>query len=190
MKVFERAIRRAEIPIRMSEGFNPRQKNSFPIALAVGIEGIDEVFEMELNEWVKPSTLLNQLMLQLPQGIELTTVEPVPPGENAQVADIKYRINLAGKVVTQAKIDELLRGKDIFVSREKDGIKRSFNIRPSIIDIVAGTNFLELRLRATSEGTARPEEVLTALGGSELDSGELDCRLLEITRTQVKLAHS
>ncbi|MGR3310980.1 MAG: TIGR03936 family radical SAM-associated protein [Candidatus Brocadiales bacterium] len=194
MKLFERVIRRAEIPIHMSEGFNPRPKISFPMALAVGVEGLDEVVELGLNEWVRPSTLIDQLKHQLPQGIEIRTAEPVSPGENAQVEEVTCGIRLPahldcdagrdGKTLTQAKIEELLQRKEIFVCRKKDGIvKKSFNIRPSIIDIVAGTNFIELRLRATSEGMARPEEVISALG---LDS-EIDCRLLEITRTKVKL---
>ncbi len=186
MKLLERAVRRAKIPIRMSEGFNPRPKMSFPLSLAVGIEGLDEVVEMELNEWVQPSALLNQLQAQLPQGIEITTVELASPGESGQVEDVTCRIRLDGKAVTQTKIDELLQRKEVSVYREKDGRKRYFNIRPSIVDIVAGTEFFELRLRATSEGMARPEEVISVLG---LDR-EMDCRLFEITRTKVKLAHS
>lgn len=191
MKLFERVIRRAEIPIRMSEGFNPRPKISFPLALAVGIEGLDEVVEIELNEWVQPSALFDQLKRQLPQGIELTTAELVSPEESGQVEDVIYRITLDDSALTRVKIDELLRMKEISVCREKDGRKRYFNIRPSIIDIVAmpsnevkgRIDFFELRLRATSEGMARPEEVLLALG---LDS-EMDCKLLEITRTEVRL---
>ncbi|HLG29673.1 MAG TPA: TIGR03936 family radical SAM-associated protein [Candidatus Brocadiales bacterium] len=217
MKLLERAVRRAKIPIRMSEGFNPRQKISFPLALAVGIEGLDEVVEMELNEWMQPSTLLNQLRAQLPQGIEITTVELASPGESGQVDDVTYRIKLPthhllggdGASLTQVvpetpsrggcppsfgrtdspwrtKINELLQSKEVTVCREKEGEKRYFNIRPSIIDIVAGTDFFELRLRATAEGMARPEEVISVLG---LDK-EVDCRLFEITRTKVKLAHS
>ncbi|HHT9125171.1 MAG TPA: TIGR03936 family radical SAM-associated protein [Candidatus Brocadiia bacterium] len=199
MKLFERAIRRAEIPIRMSEGFNPRPKISFPLALAVGIEGLDEVVEIELNEWMHPSTLLSQLRAQLPQGIEITTVELVSPGESAQAEDVTCRIRLNDMSVPQSKIDELLQRKEITVCREKDGRKRYFNIRPSIMDIVteqtcpedgestvSGADFIELRLKVISEGTARPEEVISALG---LDR-EIDYRLLEITRTKVKLADS
>ena len=191
MKLFERAIRRAEIPIRMSEGFNPRPKISYPIALAVGIEGLDEVVEMELNEWVRPSTLLDRLKNPLPPGIEITSVEPVSPGESAYVEEVTYRVmldNFPPSVMGEikAKIDELLQRREIFVSREKAGVKRRFDIRPSIIDITAGADFLDLRLQITSGGMARPEEVILALD-PELDSGEIDCKLLEITRTKVKL---
>lgn len=199
MKLFERAIRRAGIPIHMSEGFNPRPKISFPIALAVGIDGLDEVIDLGLNEWVRPSILLNQLKRQLPQGIEITTLEPVSPGDSAQVEEVTCRVRLDNhpliapllkgeKGGIKAKIDELLHKKEVFMCREKDGTKRYFNIRPSIIDIVAGVNFLELRFRTTSEGMARPEEVISALG-TELDSGEIGCTPLEVTRTKVTLGN-
>jgi radical SAM-linked protein len=191
MKLFERAIRRAEIPIRMSEGFNPRPKFSYPIALAVGIEGLDEIVEMELSEWVRPSTLLDRLKSPLPPGIEITSVEPISPGESTYVEEVTYRVrldNFPPSVIggIKAKIDELLQRREILVYREKVGVKRRFDIRPSIIDITAGADFLDLRLQITSGGMARPEEVILALA-PELDSGETDCKLLEITRTKVKL---
>jgi len=46
MKVFERAIRRANISIAMSKGFNPHPKLSLPLALSVGIVSKDEVLEV------------------------------------------------------------------------------------------------------------------------------------------------
>lgn len=167
----------------MSEGFNPRPKISFPIALAVGLEGLDEVVEVELNEWVHTSQLPNQLKRQLPHGIEVTSAETIPPGEGAQVKDVTCRVRLIGRTITPAAIEELLQKKEVLVCRKKNGTKRFFNIRPSIIDIAAGVNFLELKLRTTPEGMARPEEVISALG---LDS-EIDYRLLETTRTKVDL---
>src|SRR3990167_11377873 len=39
MRLLERALRRAELPIKMTQGFNPRLRMSFPLALALGIEG-------------------------------------------------------------------------------------------------------------------------------------------------------
>ena len=45
MKLFERAIRRARISVKMSEGFNPKPKIAYPLALPVGIKGLDEKLE-------------------------------------------------------------------------------------------------------------------------------------------------
>src|SRR4051812_1089962 len=47
MRCLERALRRAAIPMAASQGFNPRPKIMFPLALALGIEGDREVVELE-----------------------------------------------------------------------------------------------------------------------------------------------
>ena len=49
MRTFERALRRTGLPLRMSEGFNPRPRLSFPAALPVGIEGLNEIMEFDLT---------------------------------------------------------------------------------------------------------------------------------------------
>jgi hypothetical protein len=50
MRCFERLFRRAGLRLRFSEGFHPKPRMTFPLALAVGIEGTDEVMELELAE--------------------------------------------------------------------------------------------------------------------------------------------
>ena len=43
LRTFERWLRRAGLPLRRSEGFHPKPKLSFPLAMALGIAGLDEV---------------------------------------------------------------------------------------------------------------------------------------------------
>ena len=93
MKLFERAIRRARISVKMSEGFNPKPKIAYPLALPVGIKGIDEKLEMELCEWMQVSEIETRLKRQLPENIQITSVEPVP----SQVKSYVKRRNLRGK---------------------------------------------------------------------------------------------
>ena len=54
MRLFERAFRRTGLPLRMTEGYNPHPVISFPTALALGIESLDEVVEFELSRWTAP----------------------------------------------------------------------------------------------------------------------------------------
>ncbi|MEK7805655.1 MAG: TIGR03936 family radical SAM-associated protein, partial [Planctomycetota bacterium] len=75
MKVFERAIRRANIPIAMSKGFNPHPKLSLPLALSVGIVSKDEVLEVELLQSVPSGSLVESLGRQLPKEIQILSVE-------------------------------------------------------------------------------------------------------------------
>jgi hypothetical protein len=48
VRALARAIRRAEIPVKLSEGYKQRPRISFPLASGVGIAGLDEVMEWEL----------------------------------------------------------------------------------------------------------------------------------------------
>ena len=50
MRSLERLFRRAGLSLGMSEGYRPKPRMNFPLALAVGIEGRREVMELELNE--------------------------------------------------------------------------------------------------------------------------------------------
>ena len=57
MRTWERLFRRAGVALAMTEGFHPKPKMMFPSALAVGIEGLDEVLEIELPEEHEPERL-------------------------------------------------------------------------------------------------------------------------------------
>ena len=61
VRSLERLFRRAGLALGMSQGFHPKPKMSFPSALAVGIEGLDEVMELELAEPQSAEELLSRL---------------------------------------------------------------------------------------------------------------------------------
>lgn len=71
MRAFQRAIRRAEIPIAYSQGFNPHMKISWGKALKVGQTSDSEYAELQLESWIKPNELMQRLNPQLPKGIEI-----------------------------------------------------------------------------------------------------------------------
>lgn len=71
MRVFERAIRRAGLPIAYSQGFNPHMKFSWGPALKVGQTSEGEFAELRFEAWVKPNELIEKLNQQLPKGIEI-----------------------------------------------------------------------------------------------------------------------
>ena len=52
MRAFQRAVRRAGLPVRLTEGFNPRPRIVFPVALEVGVASLDEVAEIELTQCI------------------------------------------------------------------------------------------------------------------------------------------
>ncbi|OHB42951.1 MAG: hypothetical protein A2069_06885, partial [Planctomycetes bacterium GWB2_41_19] len=185
MKVFERAIRRANIPIAMSKGFNPHPRLSLLLALSVGIAGKDEVLEIELLQSVPSESLVESLGRQLPKEIQILSVEAIPLASKSPVRDVTYEIIFkeTGFLKT-LKISEFLQQSAIVVNRTKDGYQKPFDIRPSIQEITVRPNGLILSIKMISEGMARPEEVLHALCGNEKKE------LFEIIRTKVNLFSS
>jgi radical SAM-linked protein len=71
MRLFMRAMRRAELPLKISEGFNPHPKLSIARALKLGLESEHEEAVAVLREFVKPQDFKNRLQMQLPQGITI-----------------------------------------------------------------------------------------------------------------------
>lgn len=69
MRLFTRAMRRAEFPLKMTEGFSPRVKLSFKRALKLGIESDNEEASVVLIEFVAPDEFSRRLQEQLPEGI-------------------------------------------------------------------------------------------------------------------------
>ena len=164
MTLMERAVRRAAIPIKMSEGFNPRPRISFPTALALGIESADEVIYLVLDQWLNPQTLRQQLQSQLIDGIIIKEIIPV--NQPAEIRGIEYLISLKDTVEmpSDETIKTLLSQKEIRAVRTKPESSKTVNIRPYINKIEVSNHNLSLSLKILPEGTARPEEVLNALG--------------------------
>jgi radical SAM-linked protein len=75
MRLFMRAMRRAGLPIKITEGFNPHPKLSIKRALKLGIESDNEEASIVLRELVRPEDFKEKLQQQLPQGIEIKYAE-------------------------------------------------------------------------------------------------------------------
>ncbi len=71
MRVFQRAIRRAKLPITFSQGFNPHMKISWGQALKVGAMSDGEPAELQFEAWINPKEVMQRLNQVLPLGLEI-----------------------------------------------------------------------------------------------------------------------
>ena len=71
MRLFMRAMRRADLPLKMTEGFSPHPKFSIKRALKLGLESENEEATVVLKEEVSPQDFKERLQRQLPEGIEI-----------------------------------------------------------------------------------------------------------------------
>ena len=75
MRLFMRAMRRADLPLKMTEGFSPHPKLSLKRALKLGIESEHEEASIVLKFPVTPEDFKNRLQKQLPEGIQVKDVQ-------------------------------------------------------------------------------------------------------------------
>jgi radical SAM-linked protein len=191
IRTFERMLRRAALPVRTTQGFHPKPRLVFALSLPLGVVGRAEVAELELTEPLEAEEVGDQLRQQAPPGLRIFAVRSVPPRSQAQVARLVYRLALprGRQDETQARMDALLAAPECWVDRTRPPARR-VNIRPYLHDLrlcetaaavgaasphgeasaspSSETIFLEMDLRLTPAGTARPDELLAALGLSDL----------------------
>lgn len=187
----------------MSEGFNPRPRISFPLSLALGVEGHEEVAEVQLTDWLAPAEAHRRLKAALPEALEVTDVRAVDPRGSARVVSVTYRIeHPAVDRLAQGDLEALLARPEVPVTRVQKGGKaplKRLDIRPYLQAITlqrrgARPPALLAEVRVTPRGTARPEEVLAAAGrecaarGGQFDADGLRTVAPRIVRQRVQLA--
>jgi len=156
-QVFTRALRRADIPVVISGGFNPRFRISFGPPLPLGISSISEYLDVKLKEEIKTEELAERLNRVLPQGLKILRAKIIHSSTDSLVKVIdraSYIITLKLKEkLTNSRtknqedefkelkkeidknIERFVNLDEIIVEKQtKNGIKM-VDIRPSILDI-------------------------------------------------------
>lgn len=182
-RTLERALRRAQLPLELSQGHNPHPKLSFGPPLPLGATGDAEVLAVQLAEAIDPGEVKDRLNAQLPPGIEIDEAWVLPPYKKretfgdidiAQYA-VTIRTNLSLDEL-QPRIDEVLASGELVVHRGGLRPTRTVDLRPFILSLSAaeaegGGIELSMRLRTGSHGGARPQELVALLGIEEGDDG-------------------
>ena len=173
--------------MRMTGGFNPRPRISFPLALAVGWEAEREVMEFELDQWVAPEEAGRRLAEQMPNGLNMLDSTLVKGADSAQVEQAEYRVEpikdeLAGRLAESA-VDDFLARETFEVERIRKKKLKSVDIRQYVRAMRLEDGTLNVTMSVSPSGTARPEEVLLGLG---FDKNEI-AGGFKVVRTGVKL---
>lgn len=183
MRCFERMLRRAALPFHFTQGFNPKPRLVFALALALGVVGREEVVELELDDELPPEEIHERLARQAPPGLTIQSVRRVSPHAGAQVRRVCYRLALptARRAALAERIPALLSASHGWVDRTRPQPRR-LDVRPYLRGLHVLADSLEMDLWVTPTGTARPDEVLTLLGLADLleDGAVLERTTLEL----------
>ena len=172
-RIWERALRRARVPVAYSEGFSPRPRISFGLALPTGYASEGEYLDVTLSTDVSDlDGLVEPLTAALPVGIDVQVIAPLAPGSASlqeAVTSTTWLLEVVDidDVGLAAAIDHTLARDEIVVTRDRKGKTVTDDLRPAIIDLrVRGTGdrgaLLEAEL-ATATRSVRPGELVAAL---------------------------
>ena len=175
MRLWQRAFNRAGISLAYSAGFHPHPRISLAVPLALGVTGDAELMDIVVDKWVSPHSLATAVSEQLPPGIEIQQVFPLPltmPSLQSQVRHAEYRVELEtdkGQKEIESAITSLLALEHLPWQHQRDTGPRHYDLRALIddlwlIDWHPGSCTIGMRLRCDNSGSGRPEQVSAALG--------------------------
>jgi len=178
MRLWERALRRAGLPLAYSEGFTPHPQIALAAPLSVGVTSQAELMDVVLSRWLPPQSFMAQIGEQLPKGIALLEVWPVgpkTPSLQSQVRFVEYRVEVETEKNVQEvelALQSLLSAEELPWHHLRDTGARYYDLRSLIddlwlIDCHDSMCVLGMRLRCDEKGTGRPEQVAKALGFSQ-----------------------
>ncbi len=179
-----RAMTRAEIPVRYSEGFNPHPKLSLPLPRPVGVASDAERILVELTKRIEPDELISRLAEQMPTGVTMQRARMLEAGDVSIPRLVRYSVQTAGfdreKLAVQAK--QLLRFEPIFFDRfvHSSNQTRRIDLRPYLDAIEVSGDHTYFSTHVTGGGSVKPSEVCDVMGiGSEHTTHLI--RRLEVT---------
>jgi radical SAM-linked protein len=148
--VWERALRRADLPIAYSEGFSPHAKVSFPDALPVGYASTGEYAELTFAAPIDPGPGLGRLSATLPGGMDITTYMEVPDGAPKLAKMLgatlwELVLPAVDPTVAATHQDLLRRASDALMAADTtevvrtrpNGEERTLDVRPALISLRA-----------------------------------------------------
>ena len=192
-RVWERSLRRTRIPVSYSEGFSPRPRLRFGLALATAHESCGEYLDVDLvpGTVVDVDTLGGLVDPTLPPGLHVqgaATVAPGTPSLQEAVESCTWLVEVPDLEPGRAEllVEHVLTARELPVTRTRKGKEVTDDIRPAVLSLriadpaecppAAQLQPVGTLLRAelaTHPRTCRPSELLAAVDGC-VDGRRLD----------------
>ncbi len=164
-RAFERALRRAGVPMAYSSGFSPHPRISYPNASPTGAASEAEYLEIGLAAACDPDKVRAALDGALPPGLDVVEVAAVRPGALAdELTGSRWQVDLTGLSITtlQAARDAFLARNAVLVQRMTKNGMREFDARGAVVGLEVDNGRLTIAL-AHQTPLVRPDDVLAGL---------------------------
>jgi radical SAM-linked protein len=168
VNIFQRALKRAGIAVRFSEGFHPKPKISFDDPLPVGIESQQEPFVITVADTVHPRDVKAALNAQLPAGLEIIRCQLAPKKVPAPLRKrIRYRVALREALFDKTRLNAFNERPDFYITiTHRKGKLKKIDLKDIVINSeLLDESHLELILQSEPGKTVRPFDVLRHIFG-------------------------
>ena len=167
MTCFERAARRAELPILYSQGYNPRPMMVFALPLGVGIETRCDYLDVSLNRPYDADLFVKELNDYLPDGLRILKSKAIPEPKDSIMSIVTtafYRFEAKG---IREAMKKAMGEETLIVTKIAKGKEKQTDIRPLLISLSQASDedpdAVEFYAFAGSEKNVRPDLILSSL---------------------------
>jgi radical SAM-linked protein len=174
MRFWERALRRAGVPLSYSEGFSPHAQIAMAAPLAVGVTGDAELMDVFLQTPMRPRAFAAAIAPQLPPAVWVVDVREAAlslPALQADMRAAEYEVDVPvpESIDPHEAAAAFLASETIPWEHRREDEVRQYDIRAMVRDLTvaragAGTATVRMTLKNDSSGSGRPEQVAAALG--------------------------
>lgn len=168
LRYFQKAVFRAGIDIRYSEGFNPHQIMSFAYPLGVSMETEGDYMDIDVNSFISIDDIVGRLNKVMNEGISIVSGSIVPENSlnaMASVYSASYKLKVSSKeTISDKMLIDYLGQKEIIVKKEgKKGNIKEEDIRPGIFSAEYENGYIVCHLKSGSEMNIKPSTLISTL---------------------------
>ncbi len=189
LKLFQRAVRRAKLPVHYSGGFNPHQETIFAMPLTLGMDTIYDIVDVRLTEKYDVNDIKVQINKQLPKGFEVIEVRELPDGKGNCAKDLvvaDYIINSKVDILNLARgIQKINSMDECLIEKKSKKTTRVVDIKNDIIELSLNEKGLFARISTGSKQHLKPEllhEFFCSILGEEYKPLDLKVSRLKMYR--------
>ena len=169
MRYFQKAIRRAEIPIAFTSGYSPHMIMSFANPLGVGLTSDGEYFDIELTESIASKEAVRRLNEQMVDGMEIVSFVQIPDDKKSKgmsiVAGADYLSSVKNGSLPEdlaEKLEAFYAQNEICAVKKTKKSEKEVDIRPMIYKLECRDGKIYMRVAAGSVQNLKPELVTEA----------------------------
>ncbi len=169
LRTFTRAIHRANLPVRYSQGFNPHQLITFSLPLALGVTSETEFVDIDFEDGTNSDDIMTALNKNLPPDIKILKVT-IPECKANDIVSARYVIDITHCDIDADKVKEFFERTEIPALKKTKKGEKEINLCEFI---------LEWNIAEANDDSIKLDVVLSAGGSANIKPDIMISRLCE-----------